>query len=127
MSSTPNGTSSPVRSPIRSPPPYSIRSPAMSPPIRLRDNLTLEQRFAKLESLIAIGPTLFEGKSINSELLFDVLCAVYYECQRYVFVSCVSYLLVILIVESSQRQEINHSKSFASSSNHILISCKICI
>ena len=46
--------------------------------------LSLEERFLQLESLLAIGPTLIEGKSINSEMLFDVLIAIYYECQRLV-------------------------------------------
>lgn len=54
----------------------------MSPPIRLRDHLSLQERFTRLESLLSIGPTLFEGKSISEEVLFDLLLAVYYECQR---------------------------------------------
>ena len=29
-----------------------------------------------------MGPILLDGKSINSEVLFDILIAVYYECQR---------------------------------------------
>lgn len=47
-------------------------------------HLTLEERFNQLVSLLSSGPTLIQGKSINSELLFDVLIAVYFECQRYV-------------------------------------------
>ena len=53
---------------------------------RLSDNnnsLSLNERFIQLESLLSIGPTLFDGKSINCELLADVLIAVFYECQRY--------------------------------------------
>ena len=37
------------------------------------NGLSLEERFQRLESLLSIGPTLFDGKSINSELLADVL------------------------------------------------------
>ncbi|XP_054154350.1 serine/threonine-protein kinase Genghis Khan-like [Oppia nitens] len=44
--------------------------------------LSLLERFQRLETLLSIGPTLFDGKSINCELLADVLQAVYYECYR---------------------------------------------
>lgn len=47
--------------------------------------LSLEERFNRLAALFGIGPTLMEGRSINSQVLFDVLIAVYYECQRLVF------------------------------------------
>ncbi|XP_015791530.1 serine/threonine-protein kinase Genghis Khan [Tetranychus urticae] len=46
--------------------------------------ISLEKRFTELQTLLSMGPTLFDGKSINCELLFDVLIAVYYECQRLV-------------------------------------------
>jgi len=44
--------------------------------------LTLEERFDRLINLLEMGPILLDGKSINSEVLFDILIAVYYECQR---------------------------------------------
>lgn len=47
------------------------------------NKLSLEDRFKQLESLLSIGPTLFDGKSINCELLCDVLIAIYNECQRF--------------------------------------------
>jgi len=47
------------------------------------NKLSLEERFKQLESLLSIGPTLFDGKSINCELLCDVLIAIYNECQRF--------------------------------------------
>ena len=49
-------------------------------------DLSLEERFQRLEALLSIGPTLFDGKSINCELLSDVLIAVYYECFRFAII-----------------------------------------
>lgn len=44
---------------------------------------TLKDRFEKLEKLFAIRPTLLDDKSINCELLIDLLIAVYTDIQRY--------------------------------------------
>ena len=49
----------------------------------LSSKLSLDERFSHLVKLLSSGPTLIQGKSINSEVLFDVLIAVYFECQRY--------------------------------------------
>lgn len=92
MSSSTNGSLSPVKSP----PPVTVRtslsrvmspvkSPSCSSPTSSSSSvshLTLEERFNQLVMLLGSGPTLIQGKSINSELLFDVLIAVYFECQR---------------------------------------------
>lgn len=43
---------------------------------------TLEDRLKELQRLMMMGPSIFDGRSINGELLFDVFIAVYYECQR---------------------------------------------
>lgn len=100
--SSPSGTTPPTPPPSNSV--NSLRSPArmMSPAVKspispslsissssstttssaTGCSLSLEERFDRLVNLLGIGPTLLEGKSINSEVLFDVLIAVYYECQR---------------------------------------------
>lgn len=44
---------------------------------------TLKDRFEKLEKLFTIRPTLLDDKSINCELLIDLLIAVYTDIQRY--------------------------------------------
>ena len=90
-----NGNISPVKSPA---PPVTVRtslarvmspikSPTCSSPASSSSSmshLTLEERFEQLVTLLASGPTLMQGKSVNSELLLDVLIAVYFECQRLV-------------------------------------------
>jgi hypothetical protein len=65
-----------------------VKSPACSSPTSSSSSssvshLSLEERFNQLVMLLGSGPTLIQGKSINSELLFDVLIAVYFECQRF--------------------------------------------
>ena len=52
-------------------------------PIIMNTEGSLHDRFAQLQSLIVLTPTLFDSKSINCELLFDVLNCVYYESQRW--------------------------------------------
>lgn len=44
--------------------------------------LTLKERLAQLSNLFTIGPTLIDDKSINCELLIDLLIAVYTDIQR---------------------------------------------
>lgn len=43
---------------------------------------TLKDRFERLEKLFTIRPTLLDDKSINCELLLDLLIAVYTDIQR---------------------------------------------
>lgn len=43
---------------------------------------SLKERFEKLEKLFTIRPTLIEDKSINCELLIDLLIAVHTDIQR---------------------------------------------
>lgn len=49
---------------------------------RTDSNLPLKERFNQLKNLVSLSPTLVDNKSINCELLFDVLNALYYESQR---------------------------------------------
>jgi len=49
--------------------------------------LPLKERFNQLKNLVSLSPTLVDNKSINCELLFDVLNAVYYESQRLIVTS----------------------------------------
>ena len=95
-STTSSASGGPSSNPFSLMSPVGYRGPSSPPRNRLgldriRDSvspsvvssLSLEERFHQLEALLSIGPTLFEGKSINSEMLFDVLISIYYECQRY--------------------------------------------
>lgn len=43
---------------------------------------TLDDRFRELQNLFVLKPSIFDGRSVSCELLFDVFIAVYYECQR---------------------------------------------
>lgn len=45
-------------------------------------SLPLKERFNQLKNLVSLSPTLVDNKSINCELLLDVLNALYYESQR---------------------------------------------
>lgn len=48
----------------------------------VKEAISLLKRFNELEELINIRPTMFQGHSINCEILIDLLNAIYYECQR---------------------------------------------
>lgn len=63
----------------------SLGSPKSESSKSITNSSLVNKRFKSLQNLLVIGPTLFDGKSINCELLYDVLIAVYYECQRYFF------------------------------------------
>lgn len=74
--------------------------------------MTLDERFNQLVTLLGSGPTLIQGKSINSELLFDVLIAVYFECQRYCQRDCsltfslmVFFLLLIRVIATTRNKQ----------------------
>lgn len=71
-----SGSSSP-RSPSDEQPPDALD--AGDPPSA---GLSLNERFVHLQSLIGLQPTLFENRSINCELLFDVLNCLHYESHR---------------------------------------------
>ena len=99
--------------------------------------IPLDERFVQLQSLLSLGPTLFEGKSINCEVLCDVLIAVFHECQRY---SLLLFLCFCLFIPSNLMSNLNvpfanwfvltemqlqlvtsNSKNSVNLSNHLLI------
>lgn len=43
---------------------------------------SIDDRFKELQNLFVLKPSIFDGRSVSCELLFDVLTAVYYESQR---------------------------------------------
>ena len=99
--------------------------------------IPLNERFVQLQSLLSLGPTLFEGKSINCEVLCDVLIAVYHECQRYwllLFLCSCLFILSHLIsdlnvpfanwfvlIEMQLQLVTSNSKNSVNLSNHLLI------